>query len=133
MITRKLIDLPNHPILTNITRKAQVDYTRDDSTLNEFLLYFNVYHYDETGKILNYFPKEVRLRASNEDYVNSSTGEKVSKILNENNEEVWPEGSIGQYDYFYKLVNIFKALTQKELEEVYIIKRIEKINEQLYK
>jgi len=134
MQVRKIIKLPDYPTLKDIIRTAQVNYSIHYSSTNELLLYVDIFHHDKEGNLLTYLPNQVRLHAHNEDYVNISTGEYVDKIINEETkEEHWPENSIGQYDYLYKLVNIDKLFTQEELEDIYILKKVDKINELSYK
>ena len=131
MITRQIITLPEYSGLINITRKAQVNYSINYSKLNELLLVIDIFHYDDSGKELTYLPKEVRLKASNQERVDAN-GDPVVKIeVGETME--WPLNSYNQYDYLYNIVNVQKAFTQEELEDLYVLKRLSKINENLYK
>jgi len=131
MITRQIITLPEYSGLINITRKAQVNYSINYSKLNELLLVIDIFHYDESGKELTYLPTEVRLKASNQERVDAN-GDPVVKIeVGETME--WPLNSYNQYDYLYNIVNVQKAFTQEELEDLYVLKRLSKINQSLYK
>lgn len=128
MINRNLIDLPNHPDLPSVTRKALIIQTINNYLGNGVGMKVEIFHYIN-GIEAKYFPKPVELFSDNEDFVNPSTGDKVEKDEDGN----YPEGSVGEYDYLWTIVNVMKAKTQVELEEIYILKRIDKINEKLYK
>lgn len=138
MITRNLIDLPNYPQLVGITRKAQVRQSIRNDASNCIDLDLNIFHYKD-GVQINYLPNDVKLSADNNDFVNPQTGTKVDKVPvldSETQEQIgeeYPEGSIGEYDYLWNLVNVLKVKTQVELEEIYILNRVETINEKLYK
>lgn len=127
MITRNLIDIPNHPLLTDVVRKAQVFRSYNEYDTNRVVMPVKVYHFKD-DQPLNYFPKDVELIVDNDTMVNPATG----AIVEKDEEGNYPEGSIGEYDYLWAVVNVAKAYTQQELEEIYIPQRIEKINAKLY-
>jgi len=119
MITRNIIDIPNHPVLTDVTRKAQVFRSYKEYDTNRVVLVINIFHYKD-GEELKYFPKQVELIADNDVRVNPQTGDIIE------------EGGMGEYDYLWYIVNTAKVYTEAELEEMYINLRIEKINTKIY-
>lgn len=128
MIQRELINLPNHPDLPNVTRKAIVIQTVNNYAGNGVGVKLEVFHYVD-GQEVHYFKNRyVELMADNEDFVDPATGNKVQKDAEGN----YPPGSIGEYDYLWGIVNVAKAKTQAELEDIYITKRIDSINQKLY-
>ncbi len=122
MITRNIIDIPNHPVLTDVTRKAQVFRSYKEYDTNRVVLVLNIFHYKD-GEEIKYFPKQAELIADNETKVNPLNGQIVDSDT---------EGAIGEYDYLWYIVNTAKAYTEAELEEIYINLRTDKINTKLY-
>ena len=132
MITRNIIDIPNHPILTDVVRKAQIFRSHKEYDTNRVILKVLIFHYDKNGNQIKYLPggteNPVELISDNETKVNPQTGAIVEK--DENGEYV--EEVIGEFDYLWTIVNTVKAYTEIELEEIYIGLRIDKINNKLY-
>lgn len=131
MIQRNLIDLPNHPTIPTLTRKAEVIASHNGYAANKIILTVKVYHYDVNGELANYINSEVQLIADNETRIDPQTGE-----INENPVKDVDTGAyldtIGEFEYLWSIVNVLKAKTQVELEEIYIQLRINKINKKLY-
>jgi len=133
MTTRKIIDIPNHPILKDVIRKAQVFRGYYEYDTNRVIIPVKIFHYLD-GVEIKYLPggtdeTYAELISDNETKVNPQTGEIVEK--DENGE--YPEGTMGEYDYLWYLVNIAKLYTPQELEEMYVPLRINKLNSKLYK
>ena len=127
MITRNLIDIPNHPDLENVKRKAKVFRAYNEYDTNRVILAVEVFHYINDEEV-NYFPKKVDLISDNVTMVNPANG----NIVEKDDEGNYPQGSMGEYDYLWNVVNVAKAYTQVQLEDAYINIRIEKINKKLY-
>ncbi len=127
MRTREMIDIPGHPDIDGVTRKAQVTNGYNGYKDNRVVIPIDIFHYID-GVELNYFPKKVELIADNNGYVNPQTGAIVEKDVNGN----YPVGSVGEYDYLWDVVNVYKAKTQAELEDLYVNLRIDVINRKLY-
>lgn len=128
MVTRNLINIPNHPDLETVTRKARIFRAYNEYDTNRVIIPVDIFHYID-GIEINYFPKRVELISDNETKVDPQTGDIVEK----DEEGNYPEGSMGEFDYLWYIVNVAKLFTQIELEEMYINLRIEKINDKLYK
>lgn len=118
MITRNLINISNHPVLTDVTRKAQIFRSYKEYDTNRVILIVNIYHYKDDVE-LKYFPKQVELISDNEVKVNQQG-------------EIVDNGTIGEFDYLWNVVNVQKQFTEVELEEIYVTLRQTKINEKLY-
>ena len=121
MIARNIIDISNHPILTDVTRKAQVFRSYKEYDTNRVVLVLNIFHYKGDEEI-KYFPKQIELISDNETKVDPQTGTIVEKTVlqpkeNEEDPDVfdYPEGSIGEYQYLWYIVNVAKAYTEIEL------------------
>lgn len=133
---RNLISIPNHPNLKDVIRKVAIvkhqrycKFKDADDTENKIILDLFVMHFDENGKPQNKLNGFVYLFSDKNDYVNPLTGEKVEK----DEEGNYPEGSVIEFDYLWDLVYTKKLLTDLQLEEMYVLKRVDKINEKLYK
>lgn len=129
MTTRNLISIGNHPDIPNITRKAKVVSGDRNDEANTYALGVKVFHY------LNEIPKTsldnktaIFLRASNNLMINPTSGAYVEKDEHGN----YPEGSMGEYDYLWNIVNVLKTHTFEELEDMYLSMRNDKINQLLY-
>ena len=127
MITRNIIEITNHPLLTDITRKVQIFRSGKEYDSNRVILKVKVSHY-KNGEEIEYFPKYVELIVDNITMVNPSSG----AIVQPDAEGQYPAGSIGEYDYLWDVVNVAKTYTEAELEEIYIPLRISQINTKLY-
>lgn len=123
MITRNLIDITNHPTISNITRKAQVFRSYDEYDTNRIIIPIKIFHYLD-GIEQTYFPNYYELIGGIGNFVNPINGNLVEK----DEEGNYPEGSVPEYDYLWNIVNVLKNKTQIELEEIYVILRIDKLN-----
>jgi hypothetical protein len=128
MTTREKITITNHPVLTEVTREVQVFRSYKEYDVQRVVLVLNVFHYDSEGNAITYFPKQVELIASNTTFVNPQDGQ----ILQPDEDGNYPEGAMGEYDYLWYIVNVQKAYTEVELEDMYAGLRIEQINKKLY-
>jgi hypothetical protein len=139
---RKFIDLPNHPYLPNVTRKAKVHETNPNYH-NKFVeLVVDVFHYNEDGVLIESMSGakgRCRLMADNNDIVSTQTGDEIPKDAKGsyitqtiNGVLTYPANSARNFDYLWYLVNIAKVMTMEEAEDLYITKRVEKINLKLY-
>ena len=130
MTTRNLIDITNHPDLTDVTRKANIIECHNKYKSNSVVMSIEVSHYTKDGKEvkIGVQPCIAYLTADNDVKINSATGEDA--VANEDG--TYPAGTVGEYDFLYSLVknNVANQLT---LEEQYVVKRIDKINNKLYK
>lgn len=126
-MARNLIDIPNHPSLPTVTRKAVVTQSINNYKNSCVDIFIDVFHYVD-GVEVKYFPKSLKLMGDNQDSVDPTTGEKV--VADETGN--LPAGAMGEYDYLWYIVNVAKAYTQVELEDIYILKKIAVINEKLY-
>lgn len=152
MTTRKLIDITNHPDFDDVTRKVDIVQSINSYKTNCIDLHLEVLHF-KGGVQVDYFPKVAVLMGDNQDFVDPKTGDKVewvdtiiyvkddkgSDLLDANGNKVqdyisseYPQGSMGEYDYLHYVVNVAKAYTQEELEEIYVGKRVDMINKKLY-
>jgi hypothetical protein len=63
----------------------------------------------------------------------TETYEQKSVYVKKGTDEQVAEADVmGEYDYLYAIVNIQKAHTQVELEDIYCLLKVDKINEHLY-
>jgi hypothetical protein len=133
---RKLIDLPAYADLPNITRKASIHETKPHYKNKTVTLVVDVFHFSGE-KELAYLPGRCEIVADNNDIVNALTGDEIPK--DENGKYItdedgnYPDNSIPNFDYLWDLVNIKKVITMEQAEDLYVTKRIEKINSKLYK
>lgn len=127
-MNRNLIDITNHPDLPNVTRKVEVIQAINNYKKNIIDLRLEVHHYVD-GAEVKYFPKSADLIGDNESKVNPINGAVVFPDVETGK---YPEGSIGEYDYLYYIVNTAKAYTQVELEDIYVQLRVAVINKKLY-
>lgn len=140
MTTRDLIDISNHPDLTDVTRKVEVFGCHNKYRNNVINLEIEVFHF-LNGKAQKKLDGIVYLRADNTVKVNNTNGKDVHEVEVDGEIE-WQEVESGdtvdeanvegEYDYLWKVVNIAKAYTQVELEDIYVALREEKINQKLY-
>jgi hypothetical protein len=132
MIIRKKIKIDNHPFFSNIKREAQVFRTYKEYDTNRVILLVLLFHYDENDNLLTYFPgnetSPIELIGENKTKVNPLTGQKVLP----NEDETYPEGTIGEFEYLWNIAEQ-KQLTEAEMEDMYILLRINEINKQAYK
>lgn len=126
MTTRNLITIPNHPVITSITRTAQVLESQNIYKNNTCPMSIGVHHYMNDVEI-TYMYKEVQIVADNT-MIDPNT---LAYVVTDDNKK-YPDGSIGEFDYLYNLVNVLKTHIQSELEEMYINLRIDRINDKLY-
>ncbi len=129
MITRNLIDITNHPDLENVTRKAQVFRAYNEYDTNRVIIPVKIFHYID-GIEVSYFPDTVELISDNDTRVNPANGQIVEAVKDADGN--YPSNTIGEFDYLWNLVNVFKMFTQIQLEEMYISLRIDKLNKKLY-
>lgn len=125
MRTRSLINITNHPEIPEITRKAQVRKCDNHYEAGTAEMVLNVFSY-LNGVELKEMRRQVKLWADNS-MINPETFEYV--VADENGN--YPEGSVGEYDYLFDLLES-GVKTQFELEEMFITIRIETINNKLY-
>lgn len=130
MTVRNLINIPNHPTLTNVTRKAQVFRGYYEYDTNRVIIPVKIFHYLD-GVEINYLPKEAELISDNLTRVNPQTGAIVENAPKDENGNYTSE-TMGEYDYLWYLVNTAKLYTPQELEEMYIPLRVDKLNSKLY-
>lgn len=123
---RNLIDITDHPDLINVIRKVKIVSCNNEYDNNRVSLSIKVLHFIG-NKPLPKLDGDVYLYAENDQMINPLTGNDVVK--DEKGE--YPEGSIGEYDFLFGLVKNNKA-NQISLEELYVIKRVDKINNKLY-
>lgn len=125
MKTRNLIPITNHPKLPAITRKAQVRRCDNHYEAGTAEMVLNIFNYLD-GVEIKEMERQVSLAADNA-MINPDTFNYVEADENGN----YPEGSVGEYDYLYTLIES-GTKTQFELEEMFINLRIETINKKLY-
>lgn len=130
MITRNLINIPNHPLLENVVRKAQIFRGYYEYDTNRVIIPVKIFHYID-GVEINYLPKEVELVSDNNTRVNPQTGAIVENSPKDEDGN-YTSATMGEYDYLWYLVNTAKLYTPQELEEMYIPLRIDKLNSKLY-
>lgn len=133
---RKLINLTNHPLITSVTRKAKVHQVNPNYANKTVTLVIDVLHYNEQGVLMGGINNRCEITADNTDIVNILTGDEIPKDANGNyivdEEGNYPNGSIRNFDFLWKLVNIDKVMTMEEAEDLHVTKRISKINSKLY-
>lgn len=125
MRTRNLIPITNHPQLPTITRKAQVRKCDNHYEAGTAEMVLNIFNYNGDVELKDMF-RQIKLVADNS-MINPNTFEYVTADEQGN----YPEGSIGEYDYLFDLLES-GTKTQFELEEMFISLRIETINQKLY-
>lgn len=130
MITRNIINIANHPVLKDVTRKAQVFRSYKEYDSNRVVLVVNIFHYKD-GEEIKYFPKEVTLISDNDTRVNPATGDIIENAPKDEDGNYTPE-TMGEFDYLWYIVNTAKIYTEIQLEEIYISLRQDKINSKLY-
>lgn len=126
METRKLIDIPNHPKLTGITRKAQIRKTDNHYENGSVEMVINIFSYLDGVELKDMF-RQIIMVASNEEMINSQTFE----VLEKDEEGNYPTEAVPEYDFLFSLVkNNVKTIF--ELEEMYVTLRADLINKKLY-
>lgn len=118
METRNIIDIPDHPTITGITRKAQVRKSDNYYEIGRVEMVINVFSYFNGVELKDMF-RQITMVCSNENQIDTLTFDYVN------------EGGSPEYDYLFNIVKS-KIKTQLELEEMYIGLRIDKINEKMY-
>lgn len=135
--TRTLIDIPNHPKIAEITRKAaviksqpyykydNVPVEKDELFKKAIILDVLVLHYDKNGDFIEMGNNNgvVYLISDEVDYVNPQTFEKVDKDT---------PGAMLEYDVLWSMLYDVKNVTDIQLQEQFIRLRLDKINEKLY-
>jgi len=126
-----LITISAHPDLKEVSRKVRIVSTNVEDDNNRVVMSLYILH-DYKGKPQPKLDGIVYLYAENDQMVHPQTGADAVGVLNAKNELVYPQGSIGEYDFLYYLIdnNLGNFL---RLREQYVIKREDKINEKLYK
>lgn len=117
---RNIIEITNHPLISVITRKAQVRLTENNYENKTATMVVNVFHYIDDAEVKDMF-KQVSVIATNTP-INPLTFEYV---------EEGTEGSAGEFDTLYALLEN-KIKNQFELEEMFIQLRITSIDKKLY-
>lgn len=129
MITRNLINITNHPDLKDVTRKAQVFRAYNEYDTNRVIIPVKIFHYIDDVEV-SYFPSMAELISDNDTRVNPANGQIVEAVKDADGN--YPNDTVGEFDYLWNLVNVAKAFTQIQLEEMYISLRIDKLNKKLY-
>ncbi len=122
---RNIIEITNHPVINNITRKAQVRASYNHYEASTVEMVVNIFSFLNETELKDMF-KQVVMVCDNVK-INPQTFQYVQP----NDEGVFPEESVGEYDFLFGLVNA-KVKTQFELEEMYIGLRIDAINDKMY-
>ncbi len=127
MTTRNIINLPAHPDIPDVVRKAKVSQASNNYDGNCVTIEYRLLHYVDGVEVF-YLPKSVQLIGDNADRVNPLTGDKLEADGDGN----YPEGSVPEFDYLWYLVNTVKLYTQVELEDTYILRQINTVNRKAY-
>lgn len=132
--TRTAINLPEHPAFPGIERKAivyknQTYYKYDgfEVTEKKVILDLMIFHFKD-GVSFAALDNTILISTDKNDFINPQTMELVEKDAEGN----YPDGSVCEYDFLWNLVNISKSKLPIELEELYILSRLPKINEKAY-
>ncbi len=127
MSNRNLINITNHPILTDVNRKAFVHETHNKYSDKAAVMTVRVVHFIG-GIEMPSLNEDIYLRADNSIKVNPAT----FAYANADEDGNYPEGSVNEYDLLFNLIEE-KNFSILELEDMFIGLRITEIDQKLYK